>query len=148
VRSYRAAAAGVTPATKLDGADYKLGAAAAQAQLTAARVDRDQQRLDVKRFEELNRQGFISGADLERRMAEYTQAVPRQPRSEAAGLGMVDWFNTLTPGMKARVALTGAGSLGVGGYGLYRLGKARQEAAQRARRRAPVVVEEEAETEA
>ena len=67
----------------LDGADYKLGAAAAQAQLTAARVDRDQQRLDVKRFEELHRQGFISGADLERRRAQLDAAEARYDSAAA-----------------------------------------------------------------
>lgn len=67
----------------LDGADYKLGAAASQAQLAAARVDRDQQRLDVKRFEELNRQGFISGADLERRRAQLDAAQARYDSAAA-----------------------------------------------------------------
>jgi membrane fusion protein, multidrug efflux system len=64
----------------LDAADYRLGAVAAQAQLTAAQVDRDQQRLDFKRFEELNRQGFISGAELERRRAQL-DAAEASPRS-------------------------------------------------------------------
>lgn len=58
----------------LDAADYQLGAAAARAQLTAAQVNRDQQRADFKRFEELHRQGFISGADLDRRRAALDAA--------------------------------------------------------------------------
>lgn len=58
----------------LDAADYRLGAAAARAQLAAEQVDRDQQRIDFKRFEELNRQGFISGAELERRRAALDAA--------------------------------------------------------------------------
>lgn len=61
----------------LDAADYQLGAAAAKAQLAAAQVDRDQQRIDYKRFEELNRQGFISGAELERRRAALDAAEAR-----------------------------------------------------------------------
>lgn len=65
----------------LDAADYQLGAAAAKAQLAAAQVDRDQQRVDFKRFEELNRQGFISGAELERRRAALDAA---EARFEAA----------------------------------------------------------------
>lgn len=65
----------------LDAADYQLGAVAARAQLTAARVDRDQQRLDFKRFEELHREGFISGAELERRRATLDAA---EARYEAA----------------------------------------------------------------
>jgi RND family efflux transporter MFP subunit len=58
----------------LDAADYQLGAAAARAQLSAAQVNRDQQRADFKRFEELHRQGFISGADLDRRRAALDAA--------------------------------------------------------------------------
>lgn len=65
----------------LDAADYQLAAAAAKAQLAAAQVDRDQQRVDFKRFEELNRQGFISGAELERRRAALDAA---EARFEAA----------------------------------------------------------------
>ena len=67
----------------LDAADYQLGAAAARAQLTAAEVDRDQQRLDFKRFEELNRQGFISGAELERRRAQLDAAEARYASAAA-----------------------------------------------------------------
>jgi RND family efflux transporter MFP subunit len=58
----------------LDASDYQLNAAAARAQLTAAQVNRDQQRADFKRFEELHRQGFISGADLDRRRATLDAA--------------------------------------------------------------------------
>jgi RND family efflux transporter MFP subunit len=65
----------------LDPADYQLGAAAARAQLASAQVDRDQQRIDFRRFEELHRQGFISGADLERRRAQLDAA---EARYEAA----------------------------------------------------------------
>jgi RND family efflux transporter MFP subunit len=67
----------------LDPADYQLGLAAARAQLAAAQVDRDQQRLDYKRFEELARQGFISGADLERRKASLDAAEARYAQSAA-----------------------------------------------------------------
>ena len=67
---------GQTLAT-LDPADYQLGLAAARAQVAAAQVDRDQQRLDYKRFEELSRQGFISGAELERRKASLDAADAR-----------------------------------------------------------------------
>jgi RND family efflux transporter MFP subunit len=67
----------------LDPADYQLGLAAARAQLSAAQVDRDQQRLDYKRFEELARQGFISGADLERRKASLDAAEARYAQAAA-----------------------------------------------------------------
>jgi RND family efflux transporter MFP subunit len=74
--------AGQTLAT-LDPADYQLGLTAARAQLAAAQVDRDQQRLDYKRFEELSRQGFISGADLERRKASLDAAEARYAQAAA-----------------------------------------------------------------
>jgi RND family efflux transporter MFP subunit len=61
----------------LDPADYQLGLAAARAQMAAAQVDRDQQRVDYKRFEELAKRGFISGADLERRKAALDAAEAR-----------------------------------------------------------------------
>jgi RND family efflux transporter MFP subunit len=73
---------GQTLAT-LDPADYQLGLAAARAQVAAAQVDRDQQRLDYKRFEELARQGFISGADLERRKASLDGAEARYAQAAA-----------------------------------------------------------------
>jgi RND family efflux transporter MFP subunit len=69
----------------LDASDYRLSAAAAAEQLTAARVDLDQQRADFKRFEELHQQGFISGADLERRRSslQAAQARHRQAQSQS-----------------------------------------------------------------
>ena len=67
----------------LDPADFKLSAAAAAAQLNAARVDRDQQRAEIKRFEDLHRQGFISGAELERRRALLDAAEARFAQAAA-----------------------------------------------------------------
>ena len=67
----------------LDPADFKLSAAAAAAQLNAAKVDRDQQRADIKRFEDLHRQGFISGAELERRRAQLDAAEARYAQAAA-----------------------------------------------------------------
>lgn len=75
-------AAGQTLAT-IDASDYRLSAEAAAAQLQAARADRDQQRLDYKRFVDLNRQGFTSGADLERRKAQLDAAEARFEQVEA-----------------------------------------------------------------
>jgi multidrug efflux system membrane fusion protein len=43
-----------------DAVDFRLSAAAAQ--LNAVEVDRDQLRADLRRFEDLHRQGFISGS--------------------------------------------------------------------------------------
>lgn len=61
----------------LDAADYQLGAAAAQANVVAAQVDRDQQRVDFKRYQELAGQGFISGTALEQRRAALDAAEAR-----------------------------------------------------------------------
>lgn len=67
----------------LDPADFKLSAAAAAASLNAAQVDRDQQRADIKRFEDLHRQGFISGAELERKRAQLDAAEARYAQAAA-----------------------------------------------------------------
>lgn len=67
----------------LDPADFKLSAAAAAAHLDAAKVDRDQQRADIKRFEDLHRQGFISGAELERNRAQRDAAEARFAQAAA-----------------------------------------------------------------
>lgn len=67
----------------IDPADYRLAAAGAQAQLTAAQADRDQQRADYKRFEELQRQGFISSAELERRKSALDAAEARHEQAAA-----------------------------------------------------------------
>jgi len=68
---------------KIDPVDYQLGATAAQAQLSAAQVDRDQNRADYRRFDELFRQGFISGADLDRRRAALDAAEARHAQAQA-----------------------------------------------------------------
>jgi RND family efflux transporter MFP subunit len=53
----------------MDPQDYQLSAQAAQAQLLAAQTQRDVALADYKRYESLRAQGFISGAELERREA-------------------------------------------------------------------------------
>jgi RND family efflux transporter MFP subunit len=67
----------------IDPADYRLAATAAQAQLTAAQAERDQQRADYRRFEELQQRGFISSADLERRKATLDAAEARHQQAAA-----------------------------------------------------------------
>lgn len=54
---------------QLDPQDYALAADAARAQLAAATTNRDLAAADYKRHKELKDQGFISGAELERRDA-------------------------------------------------------------------------------
>ena len=52
---------------QLDPQDYALAADAARAQVAAATTNRDLAAADYKRYKELKDQGFISGAELERR---------------------------------------------------------------------------------
>ncbi len=70
---------------RLDPADLRLAAEAAQAQLRAAKANRDSQVADIKRFRELRAQGFISSAELERREAAYQAALSQfeQARAQA-----------------------------------------------------------------
>ena len=58
----------------IDPQDYQLSAQAAQAQLLAAQTQRDVAMADYKRYESLRAQGFISGAELERREASLKAA--------------------------------------------------------------------------
>ena len=58
----------------IDPQDYQLSAQAAQAQLLSAQTQRDVALADYKRYENLRAQGFISGAELERREASLKAA--------------------------------------------------------------------------
>lgn len=59
---------------QLDAQDYALATQAAQAQLAAAATQRDLAGADLKRFSQLKAQNFISGAELERRQAQFDAA--------------------------------------------------------------------------
>jgi len=72
------------PLATVDPQDYRLNEQSAQAALAAAAVDRNQQRADYKRFEELQAKGFISAADLERRKATLDGAEARYLQTEAS----------------------------------------------------------------
>lgn len=69
----------------LDPQDYQLSVLAAQAQLQAAQTQRDVALADYRRFESLKAQGFISGAELERRDASLkaAEAALVQARSQS-----------------------------------------------------------------
>ena len=67
----------------LDAQDYKLAAQGAEAGLSAAQVDRDQQRADYRRFQELQLKGFISQAELDRRKASLDAAEAKYLQAEA-----------------------------------------------------------------
>lgn len=74
---------------ELDPADLRLAAEAGQAQVAAARTQRDLAAADLKRFSELKAQGFISGAELERREASLAaaEASLRQAMAQASVQG-------------------------------------------------------------
>jgi multidrug efflux system membrane fusion protein len=70
---------------RIDAQDLKLAEAAAAAGVAAARTNRDQAGADYKRFVDLQRQGFISAAELERRDSAFkaAQAQLDQARAQA-----------------------------------------------------------------
>lgn len=74
---------------QLDAQDLQLAAEAARAQLAAAQTNRDLAQADLKRFKELREQNFISGAELERREANFkaAQAQVEQAQAQAKGQG-------------------------------------------------------------
>ncbi|MET0540809.1 MAG: efflux RND transporter periplasmic adaptor subunit [Variovorax sp.] len=68
---------------QLDPQDFKLAADAARAQLAAATTNRDLAAADLKRYQGLREQNFISGADLERRESTYKAAQAQFEQSQA-----------------------------------------------------------------
>ena len=71
---------------QLDGQDYALAVQAAQAQVVAAKTQRDLAQADWQRFSALKDQGFISGVELDRRKAnvQAAQAQLEQAQAQAA----------------------------------------------------------------
>ncbi|MEY4980258.1 MAG: hypothetical protein RLZZ352_2528 [Pseudomonadota bacterium] len=71
---------------QLDAQDYALATQAAQAQVSAAQTQRDLAAADLKRFTELKNQGFVSGAELERRQTvlQAAEASLRQAQAQSA----------------------------------------------------------------
>lgn len=74
---------------QLDPQDLRLGEAAAQAAVRAAQVNYDLAAADLQRYRELKAQGFISGAELERRetAAQAAKAQLEQARAQAGVQG-------------------------------------------------------------
>lgn len=75
---------------QLDAADYLLAANAAQAQVQAARTQRDLAAADLKRYAELKAQNFISGAELERREAALKSAQASLDQAMAQNQGQLN----------------------------------------------------------
>ena len=69
---------------QLDARDLALVAQAAQAQIVAAQTQRDLAAADFKRFSDLKAQGFVSGAEIERRQAP-PRAIDAAARGSDAG---------------------------------------------------------------
>ena len=74
---------------QLDARDYQLAADAARAQLRAATTQRDLAAADLKRYQALKDDGFISGAEMERRGAQLkaAQATLDQAQAQLAAQG-------------------------------------------------------------
>lgn len=83
---------------RLDGQDLRLAEAAASAAVMAARTNRDQAGQDYKRFVDLQRQGFISAAELERRDSAFkaAQAQLEQARAQSDVQGNQAGYAQLT----------------------------------------------------
>ena len=74
---------------QLDPKDYQLATDAARAQLASATTQRDLAAADLKRYQTLKDQNFISGAELERREAtlKAAQAQLEQAQAQLAAQG-------------------------------------------------------------
>jgi len=74
---------------QIDANDLALASQAAQAQVSAAQTQRDLAAADLKRYTDLKNQGFVSGAEIERRQAtlQAAEASLRQARAQGAVQG-------------------------------------------------------------
>lgn len=74
---------------QLDAQDLALSSQAAQAQVSAAQTQRDLAAADLKRYQDLQSQGFVSGAEIERRTAtlQSAEATLRQAKAQGAVQG-------------------------------------------------------------
>lgn len=70
---------------ELDAQDYVLSSQAAQAQVSAAQTQRDLAAAELKRYEDLKAQGFVSGAEIERRSASLQAAEASLGQARAQG---------------------------------------------------------------
>jgi membrane fusion protein, multidrug efflux system len=82
---------------QLDPQDYRLAAEAARAQQAAALTNRDLAAADLKRYQGLREQNFISAAELERRESTYkaAQAQLEQAQAQLASQGNQAQYTTL-----------------------------------------------------
>jgi multidrug efflux system membrane fusion protein len=86
------------PLAHLDGQDLRLGQDAAQAAWAAGRANLEWSEAEFKRYRELREQGFISGAELDRREAalKSARAQSEQLRAQAHVQGNQATYAVLT----------------------------------------------------
>ena len=68
---------------QIDPQDYRLAAQATAAQVLVAQTNRDLAEADLKRYQDLFTQGFISAAELERREASFKAAQAQWQQAQA-----------------------------------------------------------------
>ena len=68
---------------QLDPQDYRLAADASAAQLMAAQTNRELAAADLKRYQDLRAQGFISAAELQRREVAFSAAQAQWQQAQA-----------------------------------------------------------------
>lgn len=68
---------------QIDPQDYRATADAAEAQLVAAQTNRDVVGADLKRYQDLHAQGFISMAELQRRESAFISAQAQWKQAQA-----------------------------------------------------------------
>jgi len=68
---------------QIDPQDYRLAAEASAAQVLVAQTNRDLAEADLKRYQDLFTQGFISAAELERRQAAFKAAQAQWQQAQA-----------------------------------------------------------------
>ena len=92
---------------QLDPKDYQLAADAARAQVASATTQRDLAAADLKRYQALKDQNFISGAELERREAtlKAAQATLDQARAQLSSQGNQAAYTTLVAGSYTHTAV-------------------------------------------
>lgn len=85
------------PLARIDPQDLQLAQTAAQAAVAAAEVNATQAAADLRRFRDLQAQGFISAAELQRRetTARAAEAQLAQARAQAAVQGNQAGYGTL-----------------------------------------------------
>lgn len=82
---------------RLDATDYQLAAQAAQAQVQAVQTQRDLAAADLRRYSDLKAQGFVSGAELERRetVLKAAQASLEQAKAQGSAQANQKAYTTL-----------------------------------------------------